>query len=639
MSNKRAPILASSGLTASRLVFSDANRELDSVTLGTGLSLVAGTLGSDSGYVIPTTTEESNWNAANTKINNLGIFNVKDYGALGNNSSNDTTYIQAAIDAAVTAGGGIVFFPKGTYLVTQLAKNFTTNSVTLIFKGAGRRISRIAKYGAGTDTLLVINNSEIIVGDLVIEDIGFFGISSPTYAGIELTNTAYFSLNRVYLNGFTVGLNLKGEITVNIEKCIINANLTGIKLDYMAGLGGNFTKIKDCIFGGNKTLAIDFIRCEGLHIEYCDFEGNGTTGNTSTGAIRTRSTIGAATGYSITSIRGCWFESNYGYDIYFEGTRDYSITESNGYGGENGIYVGQCAHFTAIGNNWPNNNLEFAPSPALNIIGWVNNCVFADITGTTTHYIHILGTDYNGNFHPNWMSALSTWPTFNQDTSGTAAGLSGNPAINPITVNSLTIGYGANSIATNVTLGINVLSAVGNTGVGYNVAIGIGALHSNTSGYGNLAIGWNALGEDTTGYLNLALGLYALNSCVSGNYNICIGSSAGRYELGSNKLYINSIDRSDNNGDKTGSLLYGIMDPTIANQRLIINARVGINVASPNEDLEVAGKIRANTAFNVNGTNGVADGTYTVGLKLTGGGVNGTITTKGGIITAIQQAT
>lgn len=35
----------------------------------------------------------------------------------------------------------------------------------------------------------------------------------------------------------------------------------------------------------------------------------------------------------------------------------------------------------------------------------------------------------------------------------------------------------------------------------------------------------------------------------------------------------------------------------------------------------------------------VADGTYTVGAKLTGAGVNGTITITGGRITAIQQAT
>ncbi len=35
----------------------------------------------------------------------------------------------------------------------------------------------------------------------------------------------------------------------------------------------------------------------------------------------------------------------------------------------------------------------------------------------------------------------------------------------------------------------------------------------------------------------------------------------------------------------------------------------------------------------------VPDGTYTVGLKLTGGGTNGTITTKNGRIIAIQEAT
>lgn len=35
----------------------------------------------------------------------------------------------------------------------------------------------------------------------------------------------------------------------------------------------------------------------------------------------------------------------------------------------------------------------------------------------------------------------------------------------------------------------------------------------------------------------------------------------------------------------------------------------------------------------------IADGTYTVGLKLTGGGNDGTITTEGGIIVSIQEAT
>src|SRR5256886_5833128 len=42
-------------------------------------------------------------------------FNVKDYGATGNGSTNDTAAINKAINAASTAGGGVVEFPAGTY--------------------------------------------------------------------------------------------------------------------------------------------------------------------------------------------------------------------------------------------------------------------------------------------------------------------------------------------------------------------------------------------------------------------------------------------------------------------------------------------------------------------------------------------
>lgn len=45
------------------------------------------------------------------------VFNVMSYGATGNGSTDDTTAVQAAITAAGNAGGGIVYFPTGTYLI------------------------------------------------------------------------------------------------------------------------------------------------------------------------------------------------------------------------------------------------------------------------------------------------------------------------------------------------------------------------------------------------------------------------------------------------------------------------------------------------------------------------------------------
>jgi hypothetical protein len=47
----------------------------------------------------------------------LGWFNVLSYGAAGDGSTDDTAAIQAAINAAGTTGGGVVYFPRGVYIV------------------------------------------------------------------------------------------------------------------------------------------------------------------------------------------------------------------------------------------------------------------------------------------------------------------------------------------------------------------------------------------------------------------------------------------------------------------------------------------------------------------------------------------
>jgi hypothetical protein len=63
------------------------------------------------------------------------FFNVKDptYGATGDGSTDDTSAVSAAIAAAVAAGGGIVFFPAGTYRLTS-ALSLGSN-VTLLGTG------------------------------------------------------------------------------------------------------------------------------------------------------------------------------------------------------------------------------------------------------------------------------------------------------------------------------------------------------------------------------------------------------------------------------------------------------------------------------------------------------------------------
>lgn len=59
-----------------------------------------------------------------------GISNIKDCGATGDGKSDDTKPIQRAIDLAAENGGGTLFFPKGTYIISEsLIKKANVNLV------------------------------------------------------------------------------------------------------------------------------------------------------------------------------------------------------------------------------------------------------------------------------------------------------------------------------------------------------------------------------------------------------------------------------------------------------------------------------------------------------------------------------
>ncbi len=48
------------------------------------------------------------------------VFNVKDYGALGNGAGSDTRHINRAITACMRAGGGTIYVPTGTYVIGSI---------------------------------------------------------------------------------------------------------------------------------------------------------------------------------------------------------------------------------------------------------------------------------------------------------------------------------------------------------------------------------------------------------------------------------------------------------------------------------------------------------------------------------------
>jgi len=97
---------------------------------------------------------------------------------------------------------------------------------------------------------------------------------------------------------------------------------------------------------------------------------------------------------------------------------------------------------------------------------------------------------------------------------------------------SLTIGTVTGGVATAVTITGTAPNQTLNFAIpngllpGGNVALGIVALASDTTGYDDTAIGDYALEENTAGFNNTAVGIGALAVSSTGNYNTAIGSEA-----------------------------------------------------------------------------------------------------------------
>lgn len=120
------------------------------------------------------------------------VFDVKQYGALGDGATNDLAAINAAASAANAAGGGIVFFPPGTYQISAGLTMFTT----VEYVGVGPALSIIR---AATD-FVVVSGSTM---PLAFRKLGFArsgamsmwvniasGSGSPTFEGCSFVNTS-----------------------------------------------------------------------------------------------------------------------------------------------------------------------------------------------------------------------------------------------------------------------------------------------------------------------------------------------------------------------------------------------------------------------------------------------------------------
>lgn len=154
------------------------------------------------------------------------LISVKDFGAVGDGVAIDTTAVQAAVNRVKALGGGVVYFPPGTFLIDQAITLTSANGVT--FKGAGMGVTVITSSHATANvfTLTTTNN-------IVFEGFNVSNSGDSTGSVFSLTTANRVRFIDVGVTGITgtgkyrYGLN----ITTGSDVALYNCRFFGLASD------------------------------------------------------------------------------------------------------------------------------------------------------------------------------------------------------------------------------------------------------------------------------------------------------------------------------------------------------------------------------------------------------------------------
>lgn len=251
-------------------------------------------------------------------------FSVKDFGATGDGTTDDTTNCQAAMTAAKAAGAEL-YFPEGTYRInaSSLTLQFDGGNLLSKFKitGAGARatIIKATATGGARPLFAFTASADPTEANLHISDLSLDGISPASlHVGIRMTGIARFHMERVICENFAVGFDGIGALVGVANDCTFSRNTIGFRSRKTGAVYGNAISLRDCVINLNTLLGVDFGEGSMLRLRDCDIEGNGTAADTATGGVMIRSTVDDETGYGLVVIDGCWFEGNLGRSLQTE---------------------------------------------------------------------------------------------------------------------------------------------------------------------------------------------------------------------------------------------------------------------------------------------------------------------------------
>ena len=276
--------------------------------------------------------------ASFSMISNAPI-NVMDYGAVGDGTTNDTAAINAAITAANTAGGNIVFSSMPHLITSPILMQSNvqlifTNTLTcsgmsaygsteidhsaVLFLGTSVLTSALTVNGVSGDlTVTVASGSSFSVGDMiVIEDSSYFG--SGTSAGVNSSlarvmnvATNVLTIDNPLPTAFPTATSIVRKVNLIQNASVSIATIAGAPYQGVAFQWARHCTVSDTEFNPIGKDAVYF------HSAFGNFATN----------VIARNPQSATTPYGY----GCLFDfgasDNILSDSYFEGIREISVGE------------------------------------------------------------------------------------------------------------------------------------------------------------------------------------------------------------------------------------------------------------------------------------------------------------------------
>jgi hypothetical protein len=156
---------------------------------------------------------------------------VKDFGAVGDGVADDTAEIQAAIDAVISSGGGMLYIPAGTYKTTSALTVSDASKINI--QGAGKYITVITRANNTGPILILENASGLTTGNGYYFEWGSFKLMYTTPSLTTDTNAIGMSFE------LGTGLNNYGYVNFRFTSIEIAGAYICVSNDHGAGAPPN----------------------------------------------------------------------------------------------------------------------------------------------------------------------------------------------------------------------------------------------------------------------------------------------------------------------------------------------------------------------------------------------------------------